>query len=66
MEKETKIYTEKEAARFLRISTVTLWRLRKAGKISFRRTPKIIYTDCDLQTFLEVNKRIAFAAKHQD
>ncbi len=54
-------FTDKEASDFLRISQVTLWRLRKAGKISFRRAAsKIIYTQADLESYLESTKRNAF------
>jgi len=61
---EKQIYTDKEASEFLRISQVTLWRERKAGKISFRRlSTKIVYTRADLDTYLERNKREAFGAK---
>jgi predicted site-specific integrase-resolvase len=63
MTQETKKnYTDKEAADYLRISQVTLWRLRKAGKISFRRAAsKIIYTQADLENYLQSTKREAFA-----
>jgi len=54
-------FTDKEASDYLRISQVTLWRLRKAGKISFRRAAsKIIYTQADLESYLESTKRNAF------
>ncbi len=56
------IYTDREAAEYLRISQVTLWRLRKTGKISFRRAAsKIIYTQTDLENYLQSTKREAFA-----
>ena len=56
------IFTDKEASDYLRISQVTLWRLRKTGKISFRRaSSKIIYTKNDLEIYLESTKREAFA-----
>ncbi|MEJ7862151.1 MAG: helix-turn-helix domain-containing protein [Pyrinomonadaceae bacterium] len=59
---ERQIYTDREAAEYMRISQVTLWRLRKTGKISFRRaSSKIIYTHTDLENYLERNKREAFA-----
>lgn len=58
---EREIYTDKEAANFLRVSQVTLWRERKKGKISFRRAAsKIIYTRADLESYLDKNKREAF------
>lgn len=59
---EKQIYTDKEASDYLRISQVTLWRLRKTGKISFRRAAsKIIYTQADLNNYLQITKREAFA-----
>jgi predicted ATPase len=55
-------FTDKEASDYLRISQVTLWRLRKTGKISFRRAAsKIIYTQADLDNYLQSTKREAFA-----
>ncbi len=55
-------FTDKEASDYLRISQVTLWRLRKTGKISFRRVAsKIIYTQSDLDNFLNSTKREAFS-----
>jgi predicted site-specific integrase-resolvase len=56
------VLTNKEASDFLRISQVTLWRERKAGKIAFRRVAsKIVYLHEDLEKYLETNKRSAFA-----
>ncbi len=61
---EQQIYTDKEASAFLRISQVTLWRERKAGKIDFRRlSSKIVYLREDLEKYLERNKREAFGTK---
>lgn len=55
------IYTDKEAAKYLRIGQTTLWRERKKGRISFRRAAsKIIYTQADLESYLESTKRNAF------
>jgi hypothetical protein len=57
-----KLFTEKEASEFLRISQVTLWRERKARRITFRRVAsKIIYLLEDLETYLERNKRAAYS-----
>jgi len=57
---EKQIYTTKEASDYLRISPVTLWRERKAGRISFHRVAsKIIYTKEDLLAYLETNRRSA-------
>ncbi len=59
---EKQIFTDKEAAEYLRIGQTTLWRLRKTGKISFRRAAsKIIYTQSDLENYLHSTKRDAFA-----
>ena len=56
------IYTDKEASGYLRISQVTLWRERQKGNISFRRAAsKIIYTQQDLEDYLQRNKREAFS-----
>ncbi len=61
-ENERRIFTDKEAANYLRISQITLWRERKKGKISFHRAAsKIIYTRDDLEKYLERSKRNAFA-----
>ena len=54
------IFTTREASTFLRISPITLWRERKAGKITFRRVAsKIVYLREDLNAYLERNKREA-------
>lgn len=56
------IFDNKEAAAFLRVSEITLWRLRKAGLLSFRRIAgKVIYTRQDIQNLLERNKKAATA-----
>ncbi len=61
--KENEIFTTSEAAKFLRTSAITLWRERKAGKITFRRVAsKIVYLREDLDAYLNRNKRNAFAA----
>lgn len=55
------LYTDQEASAYLRISQITLWRLRKAGKISFHRMgSKIIYTSDDLENYLQSTKKEAF------
>lgn len=55
------IFTNREAANFLKTSTITLWRERKAGRISFHRVAsKIVYTREDLDDYLMRNKREAF------
>lgn len=41
---QKRIFTNKEASDFLRVSEVTLWRERKKGNITFRRVAsKIVY-----------------------
>jgi hypothetical protein len=61
---DRQLFTDREACEFLRISAVTLWRLRKAGKITFRRVAsKIVYLREDLESYLERNKRAAFGAE---
>lgn len=62
MNKERQLFTTSEAAKFLRISTITLWRERKAGRISFHRiSSKILYKKEDLENYLARNRREAFA-----
>lgn len=59
--KNTTVFTDKEASEYLRISQVTLWRERKAQKITFRRAAsKIVYLLEDLEAYLERNKRNAY------
>lgn len=56
-----RIFTEKEASLYLRLSLVTLWRLRKAGKINFHRFgSKIIYASDDVESYLQSTRRTAF------
>lgn len=62
---QRKIYTDREASFYLRISQVTLWRERKKGKISFRRVAsKIVYLQEDLDNYLNRNKREAFGIQN--
>lgn len=57
------LFTEQEASAYLRISKVSLWRERKAGRIAFHRiSGRIVYSSQQLNEFLERNKREAFAA----
>ena len=52
------LFTNGEASEILRVSAVTLWRERKAGRIAFRRIGgKLIYALSDLQEYLERQKR---------
>lgn len=54
------VFTDKEAAAYLRTSQVTLWRERRKGRITFRRvSSKIIYLRQDLEAYLDQNKRNA-------
>jgi hypothetical protein len=56
--KERENFTNREASDFLRISTVSLWRARRRGLITFRRVlGRILYTKTDLLEFLERSKR---------
>ena len=48
------IYNKKTAARALNISTETIDRYRKAGKLPFHLIgDRVIFTESDLSTFLE-------------
>lgn len=59
---EPEVFTNRQAAHFLKTSTITLWRERKAGRISFSRVAsKIVYTREDLDNYLKRNKREVFA-----
>jgi excisionase family DNA binding protein len=57
------VYNNREAAQFLRVSRITLYRERKKGNIDFRRVGpgKVVFTRCDLETYLERQKRAAYA-----
>ena len=56
MEPSKEFLTNKEAADFLRLSTVTLWRLRQRGEIPFNRiATKVIFRRTDLEKFLRIN-----------
>lgn len=65
MKQETQLFTNKEACEFLRVSPVTLWRIREKGKIDFRRVGagKIVFTREDLENYLEQQKGVAYAQK---
>lgn len=59
MEKN-QILSAAEVCEILSISPITLWRLRRAGQISFRRVAsKVIFTTQDLAEFLERSKTSA-------
>ena len=56
--RETELLTDKEAAKFLRSSQLTLWRLRKSGELPFTRiATKLIYRRSDLENLLNRNQR---------
>jgi predicted DNA-binding transcriptional regulator AlpA len=56
------LLTDREAAKFLRISRTTLWRERTKGNIDYRlASGKILYTRADIEKYLSRNKRAAFA-----
>jgi predicted site-specific integrase-resolvase len=60
MTNEKSIFTDKEAAEFLRISQVTLWRERKKGTIAFSLIgSKIIYERGDIENYLRRTKQNA-------
>jgi hypothetical protein len=59
---QKELFTAREACAVLRISPVTLWRERKAGRISFRRVAsRVVFTGRDLEEYLERNKREALS-----
>jgi len=52
------LLTDKEAAKFLRSSQVTLWRLRRDGALGFNRVAsKILYRRSELENYLQRNQR---------
>lgn len=54
------LYTVEKAAEYLEMDTVTLWRLRKARKISCRKSGRWIrFTESDLNEYLERIKHSA-------
>jgi len=60
MQETSDLLTDKEAASFLRLSTLTLWRLRKKGELPFvRLATKLLYRKSDLIAFIERNARNA-------
>lgn len=55
--------TEKQLADFLSKSTLTLWRERKRGRLSFHRIGnEIRYTHRDVQEYLDRGRVAAMAA----
>lgn len=60
MTETSDLLTDKEAAQFLRLSPLTLWRLRKRGELPFvRLATKLLYRRTDLIAFIERNQRNA-------
>lgn len=55
-------YTEKEAAGLLKVSRITLQRLRIRGQIAFSRIggTRVLYTHQDLLDYIALRKRAAF------
>lgn len=62
MTETSDLLTDKEAAQFLRLSPLTLWRMRKRGELPFvRLASKLLYRRTDLIAFIERNQRNAEA-----
>lgn len=61
---QPKLYSHKEAIEYLHTSRATLYRIRTAGKISFRRigAGRIVFTQSDLDEYIEKQKNAAYAA----
>ncbi len=58
IEQTTEFMTNKEAAKFLRSSEVTLWRERGNGNLPFYRiASKLLYRRSDLESYMENKKR---------
>lgn len=53
----TEYRTNREAAQYLRVSEITLWRLRKQGLPFHRIGAKLLYDQADLQTFMANQRR---------
>lgn len=60
MTETSDLLTDKEAAKFLRLSPLTLWRMRKRGELPHvRLASKLLYRRSDLIAFIERNRRNA-------
>ena len=60
MTETSDLLTDKEAAQFLRLSPLTLWRLRKRCELPFVRiATKLLYRRTDLIALIERNQRNA-------
>lgn len=54
------LLTEREAAKFLRLAPISLWRLRRKGELPHvRLASKLLYRRADLIAFIERNARNA-------
>lgn len=63
LDNRRKLYTDREACSYLRCSSVTLWRERKAGHISYIRVGgKILYDQQSLDEYTARNRCQAAAA----
>ena len=61
---EIQLFTEAEAAKILRLSSVSLWRRRRDRKISYRRDQgRILYAKEDLEEYINRNRQLAVFAK---
>jgi excisionase family DNA binding protein len=53
------IYTAEEAAQYLRLDVVSLWRLRRSGKLSaLKAGGKVLFTHSALQDFVRNNMEV--------
>lgn len=57
MDDKISLLSSRETATILRISELTLWRLRKNGEIGFRRIGgRPMFTKSDIQEFIDRSK----------
>ena len=61
-DQSAQIFTEAEAAKLLKISRVTLQRIRLRGEIAFARIggTRVIYTNKHLEAYLHFRERAVF------
>ena len=51
-------YAQKEAAAIIRCSEISVWRLRKSGRLAFHRIlGKVLFRRSDLEAFLSKQRR---------
>lgn len=61
------VYTNKDVARMLGITTQTLRKLRESGSIGFSRKGNLIlYTQHDIMTFMNTNRVHPLVAKEEE